>query len=195
MLIERPEAPMDKHVRLVVSLVGRDRELRFRDIRKFGFLCCLGPSGSSPVPELDALGPEPLEIDYGSFARLLRGRRASIKSLLLNQRTVAGIGNIYADEILFRARIHPLTQAVSLGERDLKALWKSMRAILRLAISRKGSSIRDYTDPGGEPGDFQELHKVYGREGGRCPRCVTAIMRIKVSGRSTFFCPKCQPNG
>ena len=195
MLIERPEAPADKHVRLIVPLVGRDRELRFRDIRKFGFLCCLGPSGSSEVPELDALGPEPLEIDFRSFARLFQGRRGRIKSSLLDQRFVAGIGNIYADEILFRARIHPLTPAASLGERELKALWKSMRAILRLAISRKGSSIRDYTDPCGEPGDFQELHKVYGREEGKCPRCVTAIVRIKVSGRSTFFCPKCQPVG
>jgi len=192
MLIERPEAPADKHVRLIVPLVGRDRELRFRDVRKFGFLCCLGPAGSSQVPELDALGPEPLEMDLRSFARLFQGRRGRIKSLLLDQRTIAGIGNIYADEVLFRARIHPLTPAASLAEEKLKIFWKSMRAILRLAISRKGSSIRDYTDPNGDPGDFQVLHKVYGREGGKCPRCKEAIRRIKVNGRSTFYCPHCQ---
>jgi formamidopyrimidine-DNA glycosylase len=192
MLIERPEAPADKHVRLIVTLVGRDRELRFRDIRKLGFLCCLGPSGPSQVPELDALGPEPLEIDFRSFARLFQGRRGRIKSLLLDQKTIAGIGNIYADEVLFRARIHPLTSAASLAEGELKILWKSMRAILRLAISRKGSSIRDYTDPNGDPGDFQELHKVYGKEGEKCPRCKEVIRRIKVNGRSTFYCPHCQ---
>jgi len=192
MLIERPEVPADKHVRLIVPLIGRDRELRFRDVRKFGFLCCLGPSGSSPVPELEALGPEALDIDFRSLARLFQGRRACIKGLLLDQRAIAGLGNIYADEVLFRARIHPLTPAASLGEEELKILWKSIRAILRLAISRKGSSIRDYTDPNGDPGDFQALHKVYGREGGKCPRCKAGIRRIKVSGRSTFYCPHCQ---
>jgi formamidopyrimidine-DNA glycosylase len=192
MLLERPDVPVDKHVRLIIPLVGRDRELRFRDIRKFGFLCCFEPSGLSPVPELDALGPEPLEIDFRSFARLFQGRRGRIKSFLLDQGVLAGIGNIYADEILFRAQIHPLTPASSLGERELKALWKSIRATLKLAISRKGSSIRDYTDPNGDPGDFQKLHKVYGREGGKCPRCKTTVGRIKVSGRSTFFCPGCQ---
>lgn len=192
MLIERPEVPVDRHVRLIVPLVGRDRELRFRDVRKFGFLCCLGPSGSSPVPELEALGPEPLEIDFRSFSRLFQGRRACIKGFLLDQRAIAGLGNIYADEVLFRARIHPLTRAASLGEEELKILWKSIRAILRLAIFRKGSSIRDYTDPNGDAGDFQALHKVYGRAGEKCPRCKAAIRRIKVGGRSTFYCPHCQ---
>jgi len=192
MLIVRPEVPVDKHVRLIVPLVGRGLELRFRDIRKFGFLCCLGPSGPLFIPELEALGPEPLEIDFRSFACLFQGRRGRIKSLLLDQRTIAGIGNIYADEVLFRARIHPLTPAASLAEEKLRTLWKSMRAILRLAISRKGSSIRDYTDADGDPGDFQVLHKVYGREGEKCPRCKGAVRRIKVSGRSTFYCPHCQ---
>jgi formamidopyrimidine-DNA glycosylase len=192
MLLERPDVPVDKHVRLIISLVGRDRELRFRDVRKFGFLCCSDPSGFSSIPELDALGPEPLEIDFRSFARLFHGRIGRIKGLLLDQGILAGIGNIYADEILFRARIHPLTPASSLGETELKALWRSIRAILKLAISRKGSSIRDFKDPNGDPGDFQEFHKVYGREGEKCPRCKKAVGRIKVSGRSTFFCPGCQ---
>ena len=192
MLLERPDVPVDKHVRLIIPLAGRDRELRFRDVRKFGFLCCFDPSGLSPIPELDALGPEPLEIDFQSFARLFQARRGRIKGLLLDQGILAGIGNIYADEILFRARIHPLTPASSLEERELKALWTSIRATLKLAISRKGSSIRDYKDPDGNPGDFQEFHKVYGREGEKCPRCHKAVGRIKVSGRSTFFCPGCQ---
>ena len=184
--------PVDKHTRLLIPLLGRGLELRFRDVRKFGFLCCLGPGSAASAPELDRLGPEPLETGRAAFAGLFRGRKGRIKSLLLDQRIVAGIGNIYADEVLFRARIHPLTSAAALGDAELETLWRSIRTILRRAIARKGSSIRDFTDPDGEPGDFQSSHKVYGREGKACRACGTPVRRIRVGGRSTFFCPVCQ---
>ncbi len=190
LLLAKPADPVDKHVRLVIPLAGRGLELRFRDVRKFGFLCCLGPGSSAP--ELDGLGPEPLEADRAAFAARFRGRKGRIKGLLLDQRVVAGIGNIYADEILFRARIHPLTPAAALGDRELETLRRSVRAVLRRAIARKGSTIRNYTDPDGVPGDFQSLHKVYGREGEACFSCGTPVRRIRVAGRSTFFCPQCQ---
>jgi formamidopyrimidine-DNA glycosylase len=190
MLLVKPGTPEDKHTRLILPLAGRGLELRFRDIRKFGFLCCLSPGESAP--ELDALGPEPLEIDFPSFARLFEGRRGRLKSLLLNQRVIAGIGNIYADEILFRARIHPEIPASSLGKPELRSLWKATRVILNQAISRKGSTISDFADPDGRPGNYQELHKAYGREGERCVRCGTAIRRIVIGGRSSFYCPSCQ---
>ena len=189
-LFVRPESPPDKHTRLIIPLAGRDHDLRFRDVRKFGFLCCVGPS--SPAPEISGLGPEPLEIDFRAFAGRIAARRGALKGILLDQKVVAGIGNIYADEILFRAGFHPLASGAMLGDQELRTLWRSMRAILRLAIARKGSSIRDYTDPDGTPGDFQELHRVYGREGEKCVRCGTPIRRIRVAGRSTFFCPCCQ---
>jgi len=192
LLLAGPDVSVDKHTRLIIPLRGRGLELRFRDGRKFGFLCCLGPGTESSAPELDALGPEPLETGGAAFARRFRGRKGRIKGLLLDQRVVAGIGNIYADEILFRARIHPLTPAAALGDAMLGTLWRSVRSVLRGAIDRKGSTIRDFTDPDGEPGDFQSLHKVYGREGKACLACGTPIRRIRVGGRSTSFCPNCQ---
>lgn len=192
LLLALPADPVDKHTRLLIPLAGLGLELRFRDVRKFGFLCCLGPGQASSAPELDGLGPEPLETGRAAFAGLFRDRKGRIKSLLLDQRVVAGIGNIYADEILFRARIHPLTPAAALSAAALETLWRSVRAVLRRAIARKGSTIRDYLDPDGEPGDFQSLHKVYGREGMACRACRTPVRRIRVGGRSTFFCPVCQ---
>jgi formamidopyrimidine-DNA glycosylase len=195
LIIARPADPVDKHTRLLIPLTGRGLELRFRDVRKFGFLCCLGPGPESSAPELDGLGPEPLETGRAAFAVLFRGRKGRIKSLLLDQGVVAGIGNIYADEILFRARIHPLTPAAALGDAGLETLWRSVRAVLRRAIARKGSTIRDYRGPDGEPGDFQSRHKVYGREGKACRACGTPVRRIRVGGRSTFFCPVCQRAG
>jgi formamidopyrimidine-DNA glycosylase len=192
LLLAGSAVPVDKYTRLVIPLAGRGLELRFRDIRKFGFLCRLGPGPACSAPELDGLGPEPLETGRAAFAGRFRGRTGRIKSLLLDQKVIAGIGNIYADEILFRARVHPLTSAAALGDEELGTLWSSVRAVLRKAIDRKGSTIRDFTDPDGEPGDFQYLHKVYGREGKTCRACGTSVRRIRVGGRSTFFCPNCQ---
>ncbi|MHB8093812.1 MAG: bifunctional DNA-formamidopyrimidine glycosylase/DNA-(apurinic or apyrimidinic site) lyase [Candidatus Aminicenantales bacterium] len=193
LLLEDPAITPGKHARCILKLRESDRELRFHDIRKFGFLRCLASGSGCSSPELDALGPEPLALDPEAFARLFAGRRGSLKPLLLNQRFIAGIGNIYADEILHRARLHPRTPVQSLDRRRLRTLRKAVISVLEEAVRRKGSSIRDYADPDGRPGEFQEFHRVYGREGEPCRKCGTAILRIRVGGRSSFFCPSCQP--
>jgi formamidopyrimidine-DNA glycosylase len=138
------------------------------------------------------LGPEPLETGREAFAALFRGRRGRTKSLLLDQRVIAGIGNIYADEALFAARIHPLTSAARLRAPDLDRLWREMRRVLRRAIAARGTSVSDYRDAEGLEGDFQERLRVYGRAGEPCPRCGTPIRRVVVGGRGTHFCPRCQ---
>jgi formamidopyrimidine-DNA glycosylase len=184
------DAALDGHTHFVLRLAGR-RELRFRDVRKFGRLRILGP-GEGEAAFLESLGPEPLEVDWPLFAELIRRRKGRLKSLLLNQRFLAGIGNIYADEILFEAGLHPLRPASRLGPSRTRKLWSSMRRVLARAVSRGGSSIRDYADAGGRPGRFQLEHKVYGRGGLACRRCGTAVRRLVVGGRSTHFCPRCQ---
>jgi formamidopyrimidine-DNA glycosylase len=193
LLLENPAIPPGKHARLVLKFEKSDRELRFHDIRRFGFLRCLAGGSGCVSPELDALGPEPLDIAPETFVRLFAGRRGSLKPLLLDQRFIAGIGNIYADEILHRARLHPRTPVQRLDRRGLRTLRKAVISVLEEAIRRKGSSIRDYADPDGRPGEFQEFHRVYGREGEPCRKCGTKILRIRVGGRSSFFCPSCQP--
>jgi len=192
LLLESPTVPPGKHVRLVLKLQESDRELRFRDIRKFGFLRCLASGSGCSSPELDALGPEPLDLAPGAFAGLFAGRRGSLKPLLLDQRFIAGIGNIYADEVLHRARLHPRTPVQHLDRRRLRTLHQAVISVLEEAVRRRGSSIRDYADPDGSPGEFQKFHRVYGREGEPCRKCGTAILRIRVGGRSSFFCPACQ---
>lgn len=186
---------LDKHTRLVLALDGGKYELRFEDIRKFGFLICLKHDGRGRLPacfELDGLGPDALEIDRPSFLRLVKGRKGMIKALLLDQTFLAGIGNIYADEILFASRIHPRRTAASLQAEAIGRLWASMRAVLQGAVAARGSSIRNYRDAAGRPGEYQDSHRVYGREGLSCLRCGAAVRRIKTAGRSSFFCPRCQ---
>jgi len=185
------EAP-DKHTRLVVRFRDKGPELRFRDVRKFGFLVCVSGDPESRCAELSCLGAEPLTIARGDFERIVRSRQGRIKSLLLNQTVVAGIGNIYADEILFDAGIHPRTPAAALSKRDAGRIWESTRKILRQAIEAKGSSLSDYVDAEGRPGSFQLHHKVYDRQGESCVHCRRPIERIVVGGRGTYFCPRCQ---
>jgi len=188
-----PGSERDKHTHLSLRFRGHSRELRFRDVRKFGFVRCLATSALDSCAELAALGPEPLEIGRDAFARRLAGRRGRMKSLLLDQTFLAGIGNIYADEILFRARIHPLTRAEALRPDDARRTWAAVRNILGRAVAAGGSSIRDFKDDDGADGHFQFDHRAYGRKGRPCRRCGTAIRRIIVGGRSSFFCPRCQP--
>ncbi len=193
LFITSHDDPADKHLRLIIGFRDVSMELRFRDIRKFGFMLCLGPSKEgSACRELGSLGPEPLDITPAEFARLFAGRKAAIKALLLDQTVIAGIGNIYADESLFDARIHPSTRVSDLGPEDLARLGRSVGRILRRAIKAGGSTIRDYVDGEGRSGNYQSSHKVYGREGAPCPGCGTSLERAKVAGRSSFFCPKCQ---
>lgn len=181
-----------KHTRLVVTFRGPAPDLHFHDTRKFGCLYALPTERVERFPVIAALGPEPLAVSPEAFARLVAGRKGRLKSLLLNQAFVAGIGNIYADEILFRSGLHPLRRASTMTSDEVKRLWVSMRVVLRKAIARGGSSIRDYADSEGRRGRYQESHRVYGREGSPCVRCGAPIVRRVIGGRASFFCPKCQ---
>ena len=187
-------APRDKHVRLVIRFEdGRD-EVRFRDVRKFGFLLCLEGEPERACGELAGLGPEPLEVGLEDFRAILKARTGRIKSLLLDQTRIAGVGNIYADETLFEARIHPETPASSLKPGEVERLYLSMRKILASAVEAGGSTLADagYRDADGNAGDFQFSHKVYDRKGEPCLACGTPIPMKRVGGRSSHFCPKCQ---
>jgi formamidopyrimidine-DNA glycosylase len=184
MLVANPETDLPKHTHLVARLAS-GRELRFVDPRRFGRLEVRTNGFRGP-------GAEPLQVGVEDFARLFHRRAASIKALLLNQRLLHGVGNIYADESLFRACIRPRRRANSLTRAQLKQLHASLREVLKEAIAAGGSSVSDYVDADGEEGFFQLQHRVYGREGEPCPVCKTKIKRIIVAGRGTHYCRKCQ---
>jgi formamidopyrimidine-DNA glycosylase len=191
-------APQDRHVHLVLSLAD-GRELRFRDIRKFGRIGlyrrdeATGEPVAGEAAGVLAAGAEPLSLDFTArrFSELLARRRGRLKTLLLNQDFLAGVGNIYADESLWRARLHPLRDARSLRRDDVRRLHGALRDVLAEAIERRGSSIDDYTAPEGD-GSMQEHLQVYQRAGEPCLRCGRPIRRIVVGGRSTHFCSWCQ---
>jgi formamidopyrimidine-DNA glycosylase len=164
-----------------------DGLLLYHDPRQFGRIEW---SAGAP-PRVSKLGPEPLEVGFEEFRARLR-RKARIKALLLNQTFLAGVGNIYADESLFAAGIHPLALAARISSERAERLYNAIRSILSHAIQMGGSSISDYVDAKGERGWFQMEHRVYGREGEPCVHCGTPIRKILVSQRGTHFCPKCQ---
>jgi formamidopyrimidine-DNA glycosylase len=141
----------------------------------------------------EQLGKDPLEIGEKEFVEAFSGRKARVKGLLLDQSVLRGMGNIYTDESLWRARIHPARQAARLDAQQLKTLYRAMQQVLSAAIRLRGSSISDYLDAGGLPGEYQSRHRAYGREGKPCPRCKTSIRRMIVAGRGSYFCPRCQP--
>ena len=179
------------HVHAEFSFQGISETLFFRDIRRFGGLSLRG-AGIEPLPGITALGPEPLEISLEDFQKRLYGRKGRIKNLLLNQRFIAGIGNIYADEILFRAKIHPKKTPGKLQPGNVLNLFEAVQKVLREAISDGGSSIDDYIHPDGQRGKFQEKHRVYAKDGKPCSSCGVQIRRIVLNGRSACFCPGCQ---
>jgi formamidopyrimidine-DNA glycosylase len=184
------EKPREKHTH-VCLLLDDGRELRYTDARRFGRMAYL-----TEVPlaeELTGFGADPLEISKEEFAHRIRGRRARIKALLLDQTVLRGVGNIYADESLWRARIHPARLGTKLTRDQTALLWHRLQEILHKAIAMRGSSISDFLDAEGEPGEYQRRHRAYGREGKRCYRCKAVIRRGIVAGRSSYFCPKCQP--
>lgn len=194
------DVPVDPYVRLVLGLAD-GREIRFRDIRKFGKIGLYGrdPVTGELVTEVGGasvfgdFGPEPLDPDFTvrDFRRLIRRRTGRLKPLLLDQSFLAGVGNIYADEALWTARLHPLRSAGSLRPSDERRLYDAIRSILAEAVERRGSSIDDYTAPDGD-GSMQERLEVYQRTGEPCPRCGRPIKRIVVGARSTHFCSWCQ---
>jgi formamidopyrimidine-DNA glycosylase len=180
------DAPRGPHSYGVLEL---DRGvLIYDDPRQFGRI-----EWHASLPDrLARLGPEPLAISLAAFTRELRRRKGRIKPLLLNQRFLRGLGNIYADEALFRARIHPLAMAPRLSRQRIARLHESITTTLRLAIEHRGSSISDYVDAAGERGAFQLMHQVYGKEGRPCPVCGATIRKITLGQRGTHYCPRCQ---
>lgn len=189
--VQAVDGPVEKHTHLRAIVGGTSPELRFVDARRFGGIACVVRGGELDRAEWEHLGIEPLEATAGEFRRAL-GRRRQIKALLMDQSAVAGLGNIYCDESLHAARIHPLTLADRLKPDRVSALLRAIRSTLRRAIRFNGSTLMDYRDADGKEGSFQRLHKVYQREGKPCRTCGTAIRRIQAAGRSTFFCPACQ---
>jgi len=183
MLVTTPDADREKHTHAVAQLAS-GRELRFVDPRRFGRL--------SVIEHFSPPGAEPLDVSFEAFAALFRGRKTPIKSALLNQKLLSGVGNIYADEALFRAGIRPRRRASSLTRDDLRRLYVALRRVLKQAIKLGGSSISDYVDSNGDEGFFQLKHRVYGREGKPCLVCKTPIKRVVLAGRSSHYCPECQ---
>jgi formamidopyrimidine-DNA glycosylase len=182
----------DPHRRAVVRL-DDGSDVAYRDVRRFGTWLLLEPGELEPYLAA-RVGEEPLDALF-TVARLgerLEKRRAPIKAALLDQRTLAGMGNIYVDEALWRARIHPLRPAESLDRNELRRLHKGVRAALEMGIARQGSTLRDYALPDGGSGSMQDEFKVYGRGGEPCDRCGTPIAKSRVGGRGTWFCPTCQ---
>ena len=184
----REPAPAHTHVWLALD---NGSELRFTEVRRFGRIALLPDARVRDI--LGKLGADPLEISPAEFTERVARRRAMVKALLLDQLVLRGIGNIYADESLWRARIHPRQQADRLRPERIRKLLRALQAVLREAIRLRGSSVSDYLDAAGDPGEYQRRHRVYQREGKACFRCGATIRRVIVAGRSSYFCPKCQP--
>jgi formamidopyrimidine-DNA glycosylase len=184
------EQPLEPHTHVQLGLSERE-ELRFRDVRRFGRL------RSCTREELEAafgrLGPDAQQMTEEQFLSAMRGRRGAIKSWLMNQQLLAGLGNIYADESLFVARIHPLAQPGRVSARKARRLFRAVRKVLDHAVKLQGTSFRDYVDIEGRPGNYEPRLRVYQRTGESCRRCGRTIRRIVIAGRSSHFCPKCQP--
>ena len=184
-----PQAPVPPHTHVFFAL-DDGRELRYTDVRRFGRM---GIVTEEPQRNgLGSLGLDPLEASESQFVALLKDRRARIKALLLDQHVLRGIGNIYADESLWRARIHPMRLGAMLSADELHRLYRAVREVLNEAIRLRGSSIADYVDSEGNLGGFQRRHRVYQRTGKKCFRCGTLIRRTIVAGRSSHLCPRCQ---
>lgn len=183
MLVCSPGTEIEKHTHAIARL-SSGRELRFVDARRFGRL--------SVAHGFQAAGSEPLDVALDRFVSLFRGRKTPIKSALLNQKLLSGVGNIYADESLFRAGIRPRHRAASLTREDLRRLYMAVQEVLKEAIALGGSSISDYVGADGEEGFFQLQHRVYGREQEPCLVCKTPVKRVVIAGRSSHYCPKCQ---
>ncbi len=184
-----PTPQREKHVHLLM-LLDNERWLHYQDVRKFGRFYL----EEDPQQVLGKLGPEPLDPSWSSaaFWQALQKHRLPVKSALLDQRIVAGLGNIYADEALFAASIDPRRPANSLTRGDVSRLQAAIRNLLAAALRARGSSVSDYVPPNGVPGTFRAQHQVYRRTDEPCPHCGTPIRRLRIGGRSTHFCPHCQ---
>jgi formamidopyrimidine-DNA glycosylase len=187
-----PTVADDPYLRAVVRL-DDGSDVVYRDVRRFGTWLLVERDELEPYLG-DRIGREPLARSFTTqgLAETLANRRAPVKAAILDQRRLAGVGNIYADEALWRARVHPLEPAGALDAADVRALHRAIRAALRAGIARQGSTLRDYRAPDGTPGRMQHEFKVYGREGEPCDRCGALIEKIRAAGRGTWYCPGCQ---
>ncbi|MDD9942623.1 MAG: bifunctional DNA-formamidopyrimidine glycosylase/DNA-(apurinic or apyrimidinic site) lyase [Myxococcales bacterium] len=180
----------DKHTHLVFRLTGDGGDVYFRDPRKFGKVQLLGPR--QPCERLDKLGPDALGVTAEHLRAAARGRRGAVKGLLLNQAVLAGVGNIYADEALFLARIRPGRAAGRVTRAEHEALAQALRSVLQRSIETGGSSISDYVHPDGQRGSYQLGRMVYARAGEPCSQCGATIAHRTVAQRSSHYCPSCQ---
>lgn len=187
------ERAISKHTHVRLELDGK-KELRFADIRKFGMIYLEKSGLIHNLKGLAALGPEPLEEDFTIhyLKERLKGKKGSIKSFLLDQGQIAGIGNIYADEILFKAGLNPEKEGLSLSNEEISKLYVAVRYCLQKGIDNRGTSFRDYVDGRGEKGNMQEELQVYGRGGLPCKLCGDTLIKTRTAGRGTVFCPTCQ---
>lgn len=195
------EENIDKHTHFMIELSDlyeedrEDLELAFNDVRLFGEIWLA--EGVKNIEQLDIpglrdLGPDALGVSLAEFQKIIR-RKRSIKAILLDQANLAGVGNIYTDEACFVAKVHPATLGTALTEEQETKLWFAVKSVLKEGIHYRGSSVSDYTTTDGSKGSYQEHHRVYGKFGKKCVECESPIERIKVAGRSTHFCPSCQP--
>lgn len=180
----------DAHTHIRLRLAGEGGDVYFRDPRKFGKVQWLPPGQS--CARLDKLGPDALGVTGATLYAAIHHRRAAIKGVLLDQGVLAGVGNIYADEALFRVRVSPRRQASRVSRKACDALAEALKAVMLRSIETGGSSISDYIQPDGERGRFQDERNVYGLTGSPCPSCKTPIRRVIIAGRSSHYCPRCQ---
>lgn len=194
-LFFQTEAPThDPHIHFWAFLKRKKESgyLIYRDVRRFGRLKLLEDSQERMPDFIERLGEDPFTIKTGQLKRKLSSRKSSLKTLLLNQQILAGVGNIYADESLFAAKIHPLKKGNKLSETETTVLIESLQRTLKASIARGGTTLRDYRNANGQKGDNQKYLKVYGQEGKPCQNCGNVIKKIVLAARSTFFCPACQ---
>ncbi len=193
LVVTPAHAPRAEHTHLVFRLDGGADELQFRDVRRFGSVTAW--RSREEVEQFFArmsLGPEPFDLDPAGWRESLGSTERCLKAVLLDQRVVAGVGNIYADEALFEARLRPARRACELSRSDAERLRRAIVVVLGRAIARRGSSIRNYVGGSGLKGEYQEEFRAYGRTGKPCPRCRQAIVRVRLAGRATHYCPQCQ---
>ncbi|MBC2116552.1 DNA-formamidopyrimidine glycosylase [Listeria booriae] len=185
--------PVDKHTHVIFHFTD-DTELRYLDVRKFGTMELVPKHQEDTTKSIQKLGPEPLSAKFEkkAFGTKLQKSGRAVKTVLLDQSLVAGIGNIYADEICFQAKVLPERPANTLKPAEITRLYESTKAIMTEAVALGGSTIRTYVNSQGKIGGYQEKLQVYGEKGNPCPRCGTPIVKIKLNGRGTHFCPKCQ---
>jgi formamidopyrimidine-DNA glycosylase len=186
LMVESRDTDQALHTHLIFD-IGDGRQLRFRDPRRFGEIRWLGQDNGDAK-----MGPEPLDMRASQLADCLTRTTRAVKNALMDQSVVAGLGNIYVDESLHAAGIHPLARADRLKPQQIAKLTQSIKRVLRKAIRHRGSTLRDYVDAEGGKGAFQLLHNVYNRKGEPCRTCKSPIVRIVLGGRSTCFCPRCQ---